>query len=505
MTQQMRRVPARGGAVDAPAGRSERAAGAATATTSVRGTGAGQIPASERTVAVGRVRPARRSAAGSTTRSAAGRGESRSADRARTDTPPAGTAGADVSPAPDRTRTVAGGRRRHSTAPARDAWRAAARKRGGLLVVLLCALVIGVFALVSPRPSASEPAASPDLVLDVPTAEDTDAPHTPSEPATTAPAPTGAPTTTAAPTTAAPTNPAAPQDGKPANDKPANGTPGSDASTPTTKPPAPDTPATAATAPGIAVGEPDPTGSDPAGEPTPAAEPVEPATEREIVLRWGDTLWQLAVTHQTTVAALQESNGLGDSTLIYAGATLRVPGSTAPGSTAPTSTEPATTTTPVSTKPGTGTHTAGDADDSQASAPDPRGTTDTRQPAAAAHASGADAAVAYAKAQIGKPYRWGATGPGAFDCSGLVMRAWAAAGVKLPRTTWGMVRSGTSTTRRALVPGDLVITNGGGHVQLYIGNGKVVHSPGSGRTVTVAPLAPASRVVAYRHITAADR
>ncbi|MFI6985446.1 NlpC/P60 family protein [Embleya sp. NPDC050154] len=495
MTQQMRRVPARDGAGDAPAGRSERAA--TTATTSVRGTGAGQIPASERTVAVGRVRPARRPAAGSTPQSAAGRGESRSADRAKTDTPPAGTAIADASPAPGRTRTIAGGRRRHSTAPARDAWRAAARKRGGLLVVLLCALVIGVFALVSPRPSASEPAASPDLVVDVPTSEDTDAPHTPSEPAATAP------TTTAAPTTAAPTNTAAPQDGKPANGKPANGTPGADASTPTAKPPAPDTPANSATAPGIAAGEPDPTGPASATEPTPAAEPVEPAAEREVVLRWGDTLWQLAVDHNTTVAALQASNGLGNSTLIYAGATLRVPGSTALRSTAHTSTEPTATTTPAATK--ADVDTAGDADVSQASVPDTRGTTDPRKPGPAAHASGADAAVAYAKAQVGKPYRWGATGPGAFDCSGLVMRAWAAAGVQLPRTTWDMARSGTSTTRRALVPGDLVITNGGGHVQLYIGNGKVVHSPGNGKTVTVATLASASRVVAYRHITAARR
>ncbi|WP_406293546.1 NlpC/P60 family protein [Embleya sp. NBC_00888] len=501
MTHQMRRVPARDGAVDAPAGRSERAAGAATA--SVRGTGAGQIPAAERTVAVGRVRPARRPAGGSTTQSAVGRGESRSADRAKTDTPPAGTAIADVSPAPGRTRTIAGGRRRHSTAPAREAWRAAVRKRGGLLVVLLCALVIGVFALVSPRPSGSEPAASPDLVVDVPTSEDTDAPHTPSEPAATAPVTTTAPTTTAAPTTAAPTNPAAPQDGEPANGKSANGTPRTDASTPTAKPPAPDTPATAATAPGIAVGEPDPTGPAPATEPTPATEPVEPAAEREIVLRWGDTLWQLAVDHHTTVATLQASNGLGDSTLIYAGATLRVPGSMAPASTEPTSTEPTATTTPAATK--SDTDTAGDADVSQSSAPDARGTTDTHKPSPAAHASGADAAVAYAKAQVGKPYRWGATGPDSFDCSGLVMRAWAAAGAKLPRTTWDMARSGTSTTRRALVPGDLAITNGGGHVQLYIGNGKVVHSPGSGRTVTVAPLAPASRVVAYRHITAADR
>lgn len=107
---------------------------------------------------------------------------------------------------------------------------------------------------------------------------------------------------------------------------------------------------------------------------------------------------------------------------------------------------------------------------------------------------GTAAAVAFARAQIGKPYAWGATGPGSFDCSGLVMRAWQVGGVALPRTTWGMAKAGRATTRGALVPGDLVITNGGGHVQLYIGDGKVVHAPGTGKHVTIAPwlLPPAS-------------
>lgn len=113
---------------------------------------------------------------------------------------------------------------------------------------------------------------------------------------------------------------------------------------------------------------------------------------------------------------------------------------------------------------------------------------------------GTAAAVAFARAQIGKPYAWGATGPGSFDCSGLVMRAWQVGGVALPRTTWGMAKAGRATTRGALVPGDLVITNGGGHVQLYIGDGKVVHAPGTGKHVTIAPLAPASGVLTYRHL-----
>ncbi|MDV9198346.1 C40 family peptidase [Streptomyces sp. Wh19] len=63
-------------------------------------------------------------------------------------------------------------------------------------------------------------------------------------------------------------------------------------------------------------------------------------------------------------------------------------------------------------------------------------------------------------------------------------RAWKAAGVSLPRTTWGLVRAGTATTRAQLVPGDLVIANGGGHVQLYIGHGKVIHAPRPGAAVS---------------------
>ncbi|MGW2564147.1 NlpC/P60 family protein [Streptomyces sp. NPDC001514] len=74
--------------------------------------------------------------------------------------------------------------------------------------------------------------------------------------------------------------------------------------------------------------------------------------------------------------------------------------------------------------------------------------------------------------------------------------------MQLPCTTWGQAEAGRATTRGKLVPGDLVLSYGGGHVQLYIGNGKVVHAPRPGSTVTIAPLPPASQVVDYRHITA---
>ncbi|MGO4420898.1 C40 family peptidase, partial [Streptomyces sp. MCAF7] len=109
-------------------------------------------------------------------------------------------------------------------------------------------------------------------------------------------------------------------------------------------------------------------------------------------------------------------------------------------------------------------------------------------------------AVGYARAQLGKDYVWGGTGPRGYDCSGLIMRAWQAAGVKLPRTTWAQRYAGKETTRAELRPGDLVLSNGDGHVALYIGGGKVIHAPGTGLTVRLAPLPAPERVTGYRHI-----
>jgi peptidoglycan DL-endopeptidase CwlO len=80
------------------------------------------------------------------------------------------------------------------------------------------------------------------------------------------------------------------------------------------------------------------------------------------------------------------------------------------------------------------------------------------------------------------------------------MRAWQAAGVKLPRTTWQQRYAGKATTRAELRPGDLVLSNGDGHIALYIGGGKVIHAPGTGLTVRVAPLPAPERVTGYRHI-----
>ena len=98
-------------------------------------------------------------------------------------------------------------------------------------------------------------------------------------------------------------------------------------------------------------------------------------------------------------------------------------------------------------------------------------------------------ALAWAKKQIGKPYRFGAVGPGAFDCSGLTMSAWRAAGVGLNRTSQAQIRNGRAVSRAELQPGDLVFFySGPSHVALYAGNGMVLHAPHPGSSVRYAKL-----------------
>lgn len=91
--------------------------------------------------------------------------------------------------------------------------------------------------------------------------------------------------------------------------------------------------------------------------------------------------------------------------------------------------------------------------------------------------------VAYAKAQVGKAYVYGAAGPDAFDCSGLTMAAWSQAGVSLPHNSQAQYSSGPQISESELQPGDLVFYYSPiSHVGMYIGNGQVVNAlnPGSG-------------------------
>ncbi len=114
--------------------------------------------------------------------------------------------------------------------------------------------------------------------------------------------------------------------------------------------------------------------------------------------------------------------------------------------------------------------------------------------AAADHSSGsysakAAKAIAFARAQLGKPYVWGATGPNSFDCSGLTQAAWAAAGVTLPRTTWDQVDVGTRVAISDLKPGDLVFYYSDiSHVAMYIGNGQMIQAPHTGAVIDIQPV-----------------
>jgi cell wall-associated NlpC family hydrolase len=96
----------------------------------------------------------------------------------------------------------------------------------------------------------------------------------------------------------------------------------------------------------------------------------------------------------------------------------------------------------------------------------------------------APSAVAAAASQIGKPYRWGAAGPNAYDCSGLTMWAWSHAGVSLPHSSGAQYSSLPHVSLDRLAPGDLIFYGHPiHHVGIYKGGGVMVHAPQSGETV----------------------
>lgn len=110
--------------------------------------------------------------------------------------------------------------------------------------------------------------------------------------------------------------------------------------------------------------------------------------------------------------------------------------------------------------------------------------------AAVAPSEAAAKAVRYALAQVGKPYVFAAAGPGSFDCSGLTMRAWQAAGVSLPHYAAWQYQRGHHVARGQLEPGDLVFFYSPiSHVAMYIGHGLIVEAPHTGADVHVIPLA----------------
>jgi cell wall-associated NlpC family hydrolase len=119
--------------------------------------------------------------------------------------------------------------------------------------------------------------------------------------------------------------------------------------------------------------------------------------------------------------------------------------------------------------------------------PQPPAAPDRRQTARAAQA------VAYALAQRGKPYKWAAEGPAAFDCSGLTWAAWRAAGVAIPRTAAGQLAE-LPRVRGQLRPGDLVIYQSSGrsrrHVAIVVGAGRMVEALGRNLPVRATSIRP---------------
>ena len=99
--------------------------------------------------------------------------------------------------------------------------------------------------------------------------------------------------------------------------------------------------------------------------------------------------------------------------------------------------------------------------------------------------SQADTAVAFVFQQLGCPYSYGSTGPcgSVFDCSGLVMQAWAAAGISIPRDTYSQWAALPKVAESAIEPGDLLYYSGLGHVAMYVGNGMIIDAPSEGQPV----------------------
>ncbi len=199
-----------------------------------------------------------------------------------------------------------------------------------------------------------------------------------------------------------------------------------------------------------------------AASPAPSA----PNASGAYTVRPGDTLSSIAERFGTSVAQLAEINGIANPNVIFAGQVLRLSG--APVTTRATVTSSA----PVTSKP----------------APGP-----SRPVSTAPKTSPATVTVQVALAQVGKPYVWGGAGPNYFDCSGLVMYAWARAGVDLPHYSVSQYEDTERIAESQLRPGDLVFYDTGsgaqpGHVTIYIGGDQVVTADQPGTDVRVVSL-----------------
>ncbi|MCW2799966.1 MAG: hypothetical protein JWQ70_1438 [Aeromicrobium sp.] len=104
-----------------------------------------------------------------------------------------------------------------------------------------------------------------------------------------------------------------------------------------------------------------------------------------------------------------------------------------------------------------------------------------------------ETAIAFAKAQLGEPYKWGGAGPSSWDCSGLTMRSWQAAGVNLPHYAGAQYAQTKPVPISKIQRGDLLYWSNGGpgsiyHEALYLGGGQMIQAPRPGRSVEIVSL-----------------
>ena len=196
------------------------------------------------------------------------------------------------------------------------------------------------------------------------------------------------------------------------------------------------------------------------GASTPATAPPRSAPAGNYRVVAGDTLGAIAARFGTTTGALAAANHLANPNLVYVGQVLTISTSSSSATTRAPAT-PTSTPTRISTP------------------------TPTSTPAPT---SAAAVAVRVALAQVGKPYVYGGAGPSSFDCSGLVMYAYAAAGVALPHYTVSQYDDTARVSETQLEAGDLVFYDTGsgaqpGHVTMYVGGGQVVSANRPGTSV----------------------
>jgi cell wall-associated NlpC family hydrolase len=119
----------------------------------------------------------------------------------------------------------------------------------------------------------------------------------------------------------------------------------------------------------------------------------------------------------------------------------------------------------------------------------------------------AAAAVAYVKSKVGDAYVYGATGPSAFDCSGLIYAAYASAGMSIPRTSEEQAAAATSIPASALQPGDVIYFYGypPSHIGMYVGNGMFIDARNSNVGVVWGSLDPSSKYYSYMPVSGYGR